>query len=110
MTYQHALTHVDFHEHGIAQTMRNLIDSARRKLLDQSSNLAAIPISNFLTKPIVPIPTTLSSGSFPAVPLVEQQNLPPVPPPNAMPPSNQDQYPTEQKHSIKGTSKQCFAS
>ncbi|KAI9120669.1 hypothetical protein K1719_007702 [Acacia pycnantha] len=39
----------------------------RRKLLDQSSNLAASPFRGGPTKQIISLPTTLSSGAFPAI-------------------------------------------
>lgn len=45
-----------------------LINSARRKLLDQSNNLAAAPYSGGPTIQISIIPISISSGSFPAVP------------------------------------------
>ncbi|KAI9086124.1 hypothetical protein K1719_031845 [Acacia pycnantha] len=102
----------DFHKPMIAQAIPNIINSARRMLLDQSSNLAAIPVSVGLTKPVVPFPATLSSGAFPAIPHVKQQNLSPVPlpivnsPPNT---PNQDQSSIgKQEHSTKGTSRNLW--
>ncbi|XP_028769791.1 protein MALE DISCOVERER 2-like [Neltuma alba] len=100
----------DFHEPVVAQTITTLINSVRRRLLDQSSNLAAAaaPVSVGPTKPIVSLPATLSSGAFPAVPHAKQQNLSPAPPPTANSPPNtpnQDQTSTwKQEHSTKGTS------
>ncbi|XP_054803329.1 protein MALE DISCOVERER 2-like isoform X2 [Prosopis cineraria] len=51
-------------ESAIAQ---NLLDKfKRRKLLDQSSNLVAAPFSGGSAKQIISLPSTLSSGAFPA--------------------------------------------
>ncbi|XP_027919559.1 protein MALE DISCOVERER 2 isoform X1 [Vigna unguiculata] len=51
----------------IDQNVENLVNSARRKLLDESSNLAAAPF-NGPTIQISSIPITQSSGAFPAYP------------------------------------------
>ena len=54
-------------ESEIGSNLSNLISSARRRLLDQSSNLAAAPYNG----PVIQIsylPITISSGSFSAVP------------------------------------------
>ncbi|CAL0325003.1 unnamed protein product [Lupinus luteus] len=65
----------------IVQNVSNLINSARRKLLDQSSNLAAAPYSGGPTIQISPLPTILSSGSFSAVPDAnKKQNQSPATP------------------------------
>ncbi|KAF1867367.1 hypothetical protein Lal_00049796 [Lupinus albus] len=56
-------------EKEIGQNVSNLVNFARRKLLDQSNNLEAEPYSGGgPTIQINPLPTTLSSGSFSAVP------------------------------------------
>ncbi|XP_019444892.1 PREDICTED: protein MALE DISCOVERER 2-like isoform X3 [Lupinus angustifolius] len=64
----------------IGRNVSNLVNSARRKLLDQSSNLEAEPYSGGgRTIQINPLPTTLSSGSFSAVPDAnKKQNQPPA--------------------------------
>ncbi|KAF1875655.1 hypothetical protein Lal_00006285 [Lupinus albus] len=65
----------------IVQNVSNLVNSARRKLFDQSSNLAAAPYSGGPTIQISPLPTTLSSGSFSAIPDAnKKQNQSPAPP------------------------------
>ncbi|OIW00510.1 hypothetical protein TanjilG_24240 [Lupinus angustifolius] len=65
----------------IVQNVSNLVNSARRKLLDQSSNLAAAPYSGGPTIQISSLPITLSSGSFSAVPDAnKKQNQSPAPP------------------------------
>lgn len=60
--------HVGSDESEIDPNLSNLISSARRKLLDQSSNLAAAPFSGEPAIQISLIPISISSGSFPAVP------------------------------------------
>lgn len=99
----------------IAQGIPDLVNSARRRLLDQSSNLAAAPVNAGPTKPIISLPITLSSGAFPAVPAAKKQNQSPTPPLSGAgsPPdtSNQGQpsqssagAQTSQEHSAKGAS------
>ncbi|OIW20201.1 hypothetical protein TanjilG_06602 [Lupinus angustifolius] len=60
-------------ELDIAQNEENIVNSARRKLLDQSSNLAAAPYSGQPTIELSYVPTTLSSGDFPAVPSAKME-------------------------------------
>ncbi|MED6216426.1 hypothetical protein PIB30_007770 [Stylosanthes scabra] len=58
----------------------NLVNSARRRLLDEpSSNLAAAPFPG-APVPISSVPTSLSSGAFPAVPVPKQTESPNSPP------------------------------
>ncbi|WVZ25162.1 hypothetical protein V8G54_003706 [Vigna mungo] len=57
----------------IDQNVDNVVNSARRKLLDQSSNLAAAPFSGGPTIQISYIPITQSSGAFPAFPDANKQ-------------------------------------
>lgn len=72
--------HVGSNESDIDRNESNLVNSARRKLLDQSSNLAAAPYSGGPAIQISYIPITISSGAFPAVPVAsKKQNLPPPP-------------------------------
>ncbi|KAL5053782.1 hypothetical protein RYX36_034464 [Vicia faba] len=55
-------------ESEIGSNLSDLISSARRRLLDQSSNLAAAPYSGGPVIQISYLPITISSGSFSAVP------------------------------------------
>lgn len=63
--------------------MLNQYDMVRRKLAEQSSNLAAAPARGASrSKQIIALPSTRSSGSFPAVPKERKKlPLPPVPSP-----------------------------
>ncbi|XP_035843430.1 protein MALE DISCOVERER 2 isoform X6 [Helianthus annuus] len=65
-----------------AETVENVV---RRKLAEESSNLAAAPSPRDGIGPpkIIALPTTRSSGSFPAVP---KNPPPPLPPPPVSPP------------------------
>lgn len=56
----------------------------RRRLVEQSSNLAAVPAVMSSSDQIIALPSTRSSGSFPAVPKEKKKQSPPVPakPPN----------------------------
>ncbi|XP_030548398.1 protein MALE DISCOVERER 2 isoform X1 [Rhodamnia argentea] len=67
--------------------------SSRRKLLEQSSNLAAIPVDvGSLPSEITTVPITRSSGSFPAVPdgKKKQSAAPLAPPPSLASPHSQN--------------------
>ncbi|KAF7803313.1 protein MALE DISCOVERER 2-like [Senna tora] len=67
---------------GIAQNV--LVNFERRNLLDESSNLAAAPVSVAPTQQIISLPTTISSGSFPAVSTAhnnQNQSASPLPAP-----------------------------
>ncbi|MFS7919584.1 putative transferase, protein kinase RLK-Pelle-LRR-VI-2 family [Helianthus anomalus] len=66
-----------------AETVENVV---RRKLAEESSNLAAAPSPRDGIGPpkIIALPTTRSSGSFPAVP--KNPPPPPLPPPPLSPP------------------------
>ncbi|XP_061342750.1 protein MALE DISCOVERER 2-like [Gastrolobium bilobum] len=89
-------------EPEIAQNAPNLVNSARRKLLDQSSNLAAAPYSG-PTIEFSSVPTTLSSGAFPAVPDAnKKQNQSPPPPPSPSHASDGNQ--ASQQHSANSDS------
>ncbi|XP_057419432.1 protein MALE DISCOVERER 2-like isoform X2 [Lotus japonicus] len=59
----------------IVPNISNLVNSARRKLLDQSSNLAAAPYTGGPAVPISAVPVTLSSGAFPAVPDASKKQI-----------------------------------
>ena len=53
----------------MAYNIRNLVPFARRRLLEQSKNFPAAPAAAvFSTEQIISLPTTRSSGTFPAVP------------------------------------------
>ena len=72
----------------------NLVNSARRKLLDLSSNLAAAPFVGGPSVQISYLPTTLSSGAFPAVPDAnkkQNQSPAPLPPPSDSPHNTSNQ-------------------
>ncbi|KAI8000108.1 Protein MALE DISCOVERER 2 [Camellia lanceoleosa] len=64
----------------MVQNVQNLVNMVRRRLLQQSSNLAAAPASGgFPPDQIIALPSTRSSGSFPAVPNAKKgQSHPPV--------------------------------
>ncbi|XP_057433004.1 protein MALE DISCOVERER 2 isoform X2 [Lotus japonicus] len=91
-------------EPDISQNIPNLVNSARRKLLAQSSNLAAAPYSGGPTIEFSSVPTSLSSGAFPAVPNDnKKKNQPPAPlhsPPHDASASHQ--------HSTNGASKNLW--
>jgi len=87
---RHTFHHVGSDDSEIGQNEENLVNSARRKLLDQSSNLAAAPFSGGPTIEISSIPITQSSGAFPAFPDTnKKQNQSPVPSPSNFPSTNQ---------------------
>ncbi|XAR59255.1 Non-specific serine/threonine protein kinase [Bertholletia excelsa] len=78
-------------ETHIVQFVSNIDNIVRRRLLEQSSNLAADPASDGSPSgQIISLLATLSSGSFPAVPSGEKGKLPsPIaPPPAAQPQQN----------------------
>ncbi|KAH0985824.1 hypothetical protein GBA52_013001 [Prunus armeniaca] len=74
---------------------------ARRRLLAQASNLPAAPVIGTVPSgQIIALPTTRSSGSFPAVPKDKKKNSPapaPAPqPPSLDPPSHENSKPSGQ--------------
>ncbi|KAK7302951.1 hypothetical protein RJT34_13848 [Clitoria ternatea] len=80
----------------------NIVNFARRKLLDQSSNLAATTFSGGPTIEFSSIPTTISSGSFPAVPNdIKKQKQ--SPPPSDSPRDAFDENQTNQQQLDKGS-------
>ncbi|KAI4298150.1 hypothetical protein L6164_031743 [Bauhinia variegata] len=79
-------------ETELFQNVPDLVNLAHRRLFVESSNLAAAPVGGGLTHQIISLPTTLSSGSFPAVPDDKKQNQPPSPSPHTL---NQDQSSAE---------------
>lgn len=100
---KHVLNHAGSNESEIAQNEQNLVNSARRKLLDQSSNLAAAPFSGAPTTEISSVPSTLSSGAFPAVPDAKKsQNQ--SPPPLHLPSASPHASDGNQQHSANGAS------
>ncbi|XP_073150267.1 protein MALE DISCOVERER 2-like [Henckelia pumila] len=82
---------------GIVHNIKNQVNTIRRKLTEQPSNLAAIP-PNFgtpaLLDPNVSLPSR-SSGSFPAIPNRKELSPPPISSPNA----RQEHKPTEPSNS-----------
>ncbi|KAK7247172.1 hypothetical protein RIF29_42049 [Crotalaria pallida] len=92
-------------EQEIGQNVSNLVNYSHRRLLDQSSNLAAVPYSGGDTIPISSLPTTLSSGSFSAVPdVIKKQNHSPAPPTSPSDPPHDTPDQTSQQHSASGAS------
>ncbi|XP_038690976.1 protein MALE DISCOVERER 2-like isoform X2 [Tripterygium wilfordii] len=69
----------------------NVVNFARRRLLEQSSNLAAAPArGGSFNGQIIALPTTRSSGAFPAVPnRSKKQSPPPSSLPSPVDPSSQ---------------------
>lgn len=66
----------------IIHTVKNQANVARRKLVEQSSNLAALPANGGKPMgPVAPVPSSRSSGSFRAVP--STQGTPPLPLPSS---------------------------
>ncbi|KAL2467350.1 Leucine-rich repeat protein kinase family protein [Abeliophyllum distichum] len=72
-------------EPDVIKNAKNLANNARRILVEQSSNLAAAPANiRSPSVPIIALPSSRSSGSFPAVP--NRKKTPPVPVPSLAPP------------------------
>ncbi|MED6155055.1 hypothetical protein PIB30_002271 [Stylosanthes scabra] len=99
----------DSNEIDNVQSVPVLENSARRKLLDQSSNLAAAPYSGKTNIGISTDPVTQSSGGFPAVPVAKQkqkQNQPSQlqPPPDNNAASSGADKPNQKPHSDNGAS------
>ncbi|MBA0683860.1 hypothetical protein Goari_025487 [Gossypium aridum] len=64
-------------EQQIANSMQDVASFARRRLLAQSKNLPAVPATGMSSnEQIISLPTTRSSGSFPAVPKAKQPSAP----------------------------------
>ncbi|KAL5772216.1 hypothetical protein ACOSQ2_012140 [Xanthoceras sorbifolium] len=72
-------------ETAIIQNIQNLVSVARRRLLEQSSNLLAPPATDGpYSNQIIALPTARSSGAFPAVPNAKKKQYPsPAPRPSA---------------------------
>ncbi|CAK9148125.1 unnamed protein product [Ilex paraguariensis] len=69
---------------------QNLVNIVRRRLVEQSSNLAAAPASGgFPHGQIISLPRGRSSGSFPAVPKAKKIQSPPPSPSPAKVPSHE---------------------
>lgn len=76
----HGVNIQSFPEPYIEQHVQLDMNSARRKLLQESSNLPAVPVSGSPSQEAVTVPST-GSGAFPAVPNPNGGKSP-VPPPN----------------------------
>ncbi|KAF3452131.1 hypothetical protein FNV43_RR08228 [Rhamnella rubrinervis] len=81
------------------------ISFARRKLLEQASNLAAAPAPSGSESPsekIIALPTTRSSGAFPAIPSGKNKKLnsPAQPPSPAAPPSQNTSHQPSQNYPV----------
>ncbi|KAJ4851404.1 hypothetical protein Tsubulata_014740 [Turnera subulata] len=71
----------------VVQNVESMVSYARRRLLEQSNNLQAPPASvGPVPVQIIALPTTRSSGSFPAVPNAKKHPPPPPAAPPAVPP------------------------
>ncbi|XP_021812158.1 protein MALE DISCOVERER 2-like isoform X1 [Prunus avium] len=90
---------------GCCDNLSSLFESnmvfARRRLLAQASNLPAAPVTGTVPSgQIIALPTTRSSGSFPAVPKDKKKNSPPPAPapqpPSLDPPSHENSKPSGQ--------------
>ncbi|XP_059440357.1 protein MALE DISCOVERER 2-like isoform X2 [Corylus avellana] len=97
------------HKVHIAQ---KLVKFARRRLLEHPSNLAAESAGGGShSGEIIALPTTRSSGAFPAVPNKKKKEPPPSAPPDSnsskpdgLPIQSPDGAPNNQQHSSGGTS------
>lgn len=76
----------------MVQYMQNLVNVARRRLHEQSSNLPAAPaIGGPSSDQIIALPTARSSGTFPAIPNAKKKHYPsPAPAPAPQPPDGAD--------------------
>lgn len=83
--------------------MQNLDTVARRTLLEESSNLLAVPIMLPTSDQIIALPSTRSSGSFPAVPKEKVQPPPPAISPVQGPYQSSSNPVSEPKHPIEDT-------
>ncbi|XP_010274454.1 PREDICTED: protein MALE DISCOVERER 1-like [Nelumbo nucifera] len=64
----------------ISQNVQEIVNFVRRRLLQESSNLPAMPASgNAISEDVPTIPITRSSGAFPAIPNAKKQQYPPPP-------------------------------
>ncbi|XWS19711.1 hypothetical protein CRYUN_Cryun31cG0039500 [Craigia yunnanensis] len=102
-------------EQQMAHNIRNLVPFARRRLLEQSKNFPAAPAAAVSsTEQIISLPTTRSSGTFPAVPKGTKKQShapaplvdPPPPGTNSKPADHSFQTsnaePTAQQPSVSG--------
>jgi len=97
------LHHVGSNEAEIEMNMPNLINYARRKLLDQSINLAAAPYSGGPKTDFSNLPISISSGSFPAVPDAnKKQNQSHTPLPTPSDPSHDGKQASQEQHKTFG--------
>ncbi|XP_010276980.1 PREDICTED: protein MALE DISCOVERER 2-like isoform X2 [Nelumbo nucifera] len=90
----------------ILQNVQDIVNFVRRKLLQESSNLMAEPASGSAIPEEMPVvPTTQSSGAFPAVPNAKKQYPPPslMPPPSNPPLHQSSQSPNDQKPITDGS-------
>jgi hypothetical protein len=96
LTFKTYLVHIGTDESEVDSNLSNINSSARRKLLDQSSNLAAASYSGPAIQ-ISYLPITISSGSFPAVPDAnkkQNQSAAPLDSPTVSPQDIQISQPT----------------
>lgn len=97
------LCHATSFEPDMVQNGEELVSFARRKLLEQASNLeaAAVPSGK-----VIALPTTRSSGVFPAVPNGKNKKSDPpaeMPSPAAPPSHNTSQQPSQNSTLASGS-------
>lgn len=98
------------------QNAQKFVSFTRRKLLEQASNLAAAPAPAGGESPsgqIIALPTTRSSGAFPAVPNAKsKQSNPPalLPSPAAPPPRHTSHEPSQNSTVVSGNPTQQHSS
>jgi len=77
----------------VIENVKNVANNARRILVEQSSNLVAAPANiRSPSDPIIALPSSRSSGSFPAIP--NRKGPPPVPIPSPTPPPQNETHNT----------------
>ncbi|XP_015873613.1 protein MALE DISCOVERER 2 isoform X2 [Ziziphus jujuba] len=92
-------------ELNLVQNSQKYVSFTRRKLLEQASNLAAAPAPPGGESPsgqIIALPTTRSSGAFPAIPNAKTKpaNPPAIPPSSAAPPPQNPSHEPSQNSTV----------
>ncbi|KAL5707768.1 hypothetical protein ACHQM5_018630 [Ranunculus cassubicifolius] len=81
-------------EHYEVHNTEYLVDFVRRRLLEDASNLPALPVGGDLPpEPTTYIPAPRSSGSYPAIPKPKAMPTSPDPPENQSPPNPDVSFP-----------------
>ncbi|OMO65412.1 hypothetical protein COLO4_31277 [Corchorus olitorius] len=92
-------------EQQMAHNIRNAVPFARRRLLEQAKNLEVTAPAGSPTVQIIALPTTRSSGTFPAVPQTKKQPRlaePPLQGTNSNPADKSTETQAPQKSSASG--------